>query len=183
MKPTWSQEQGIDPLPQLASLGELPKRARNRLWGVIYNVYGESKAAAYPHECDLDYIVYEWHTMHLSLPPDEFVPSWHGVMSFKPLFMEGEYNRVFDFLQFVLRHRLCPSVLWRALASVLEDCMCAYTVVEDGPTIVPIAQPEQRESAKKSFRVLTSGTLRGSAVSPSLIGRLHQWWRSSRKCS
>ena len=40
--------------------------------------------------------------------------------------------------------------------------MCAYMVVEDGPTIIPIALPEQRESIQKAFQVLRSGPFEGA---------------------
>ena len=40
--------------------------------------------------------------------------------------------------------------------------MCAYTVIEDGPTIVPISLPEQRKAIQDAFRVLKPGLFKGA---------------------
>ena len=108
-------------------------------------------------------ILYDHHTSLLHQSADEFSPYWNDdCIKIKSLFLNGDYNRVFDFLQFVLRHASVPTKFCRSVAVVLEKSMCAYTVVEDGPTIVAIALPEQRESIKEAFRVLRSGPFEGA---------------------
>ena len=153
-KLTFSQAEGIDPLlPQPAALGELPHEARNALWNITYN---ESM------EPDWIGIQYDYHTSFLHQPADEF-PHVVYIPKIKDLFLRGDYNRVFDFLQFVLRHGATTTEFFPSVAFVLEEYGCAYTVVEeDDPTIVPIALPEQKESLQEAFQVLRSGPFEGA---------------------
>ena len=169
-KLTFSQAEGIEPLPQPAALGGLPREARNALWNITYlslktsitsptGLYGDTTT----------YIKEPWKTIlqhyyfHLNKPADEFTAEYRTwVHEIKSLFMKDDYNRVFDFLQFVLRHRSDPPKFRPAIASVLEKYRCAYTVIDEGPTIVPIALPEQRKSIQEAFRVLRSGPFEGA---------------------
>ena len=167
-KLTFSQAEGIDPLPQLAALGELSQRARIHLWNVVYFLLENSVGSSLDPYVGGRYITKPWETilLHYHLdsgnPADEFrSDSEHHFREIKDLFMKGDYNRVFDFLLFVLRHPLAPVEFRPAVASAFEKCMCAYTVVEDGPTIIPIVLPEQRKSIQEVFRVLRSGPFEG----------------------
>ncbi len=166
-KLTFSQAEGIDPLPQPAALGELPGEARTDLWNITYESFiGEpwewGKEGRLLGSSWSD-ILYDYHTSPPSQPADEFSPYWNDhCIKTKSLFLNGDYNRVFDFLQFVLRHASVPTKFFRSVAVVLEKRMCAYTVVEDGANIVPIALPEQRESIQEAFRVLKSGPFEGA---------------------
>ena len=85
-----------------------------------------------------------------------------NVAKIKHIVMKGKFNKVFDFLQFVLRHELAPEDAFDAIKDVLEECMCAYTVIEDGPTIIPISLPEQGEAIRESFKTLASGPFAGA---------------------
>ena len=164
-KPTFSQAEGIDPLPQPLALGELSEKARNLFWTFLHqslsqsSSHGDDVIARARHLIDpWRRILHDHHVFFLDKPADEFSGSFDGTCSeMKSLFLHGEYNRIFDFLQFVLRHEKKPSKFFGIVEAVLKDSMCAYTVVKDGPTIVPIALPEQRESVKQSFQALASG--------------------------
>ena len=166
---TFSQAEGIDLLPQPAALGELPRKARVFLWNITYlslekstsrwSATGSRSIIMGPWET----ILRHYHVFLLNRPADEFSPYFdYYAREIKKLFLDGDYNRVFDFLQCVLRDGLAS--LRPVVASVLKECMCAYTVVEDGPitTVVPIALPEQRESMQEAFRVLKSGPFEGA---------------------
>ena len=170
-KLTFSQAEGINPLPKPAALGTLSQEARASLWNTTYQSLLTAKKSSieiYPpmEDCITDpwkKILHHYHTSYLYKPTDEFTTDFAVHKNdLNNLFMKGEYNRVFDFLQVVLRHRPSPYKFRDAVASVLEHCMCAYAVVEDGPTIVPIALPEQRESVQKAFQVLKSGPFEGA---------------------
>ena len=168
-KLTFSQAEGIDPLPQPVALGELSQQARVCLWDIIYR----SLVTAARREIGLleeIYISEPWktillhyHKFHLHKPADEFSSAYEARASeIKKLFLHGDYNQVFDFLQVVLRHPSPPHKFCDSVASVLKDCMCAYTVIEDGPTIVPISLPEQRKSIQDAFRVLKPDLFKGA---------------------
>ena len=162
-KLTFSQAEGIDPLPQPAALGELSQQARVSLWNIIHG----SLAVAAWRELGLSEpwktILLHYHKFHLHKPVDEFSSAYKAHASeIKKLFLHGDYNQVFDFLQVVLRHPSPPYKFCDSVASVLKDCMCAYTVIEDGPTIVPISLPEQRKSIQDAFRVLKPDLFKGA---------------------
>ena len=167
-KLTFSQAEGIDPLPQPVALGELSRQARVSLWDIIYGRLDEAAARrdwlhseAYITE-PWETILLHYHILHLHKPADEFSSAYEAHASeIKKLFLHGAFNQVFDFLQFVLRHPSTPHEFRDSVSSVLRYCMCAYTVIEDG-TIVPISLPEQRKSIQDAFRVLKPGLFKGA---------------------
>ena len=171
-KLTFSQAEGIDPLPQPAELGELPDKARNRLWKLIYESMKQSR---------IDNIIggpslvgEPW----LSILYDEYVDVQNGAAdkfdhqfdtrknALRKLVLEGPFNRVFDFLEFAMRHRGVNKSyrllkFGSSLEALLKEHLCAYTVVA-GNTIVPIALPEQRVSMKRDFYTLRSDSFKGA---------------------
>lgn len=159
---TFSQAEGIDPLPQPATLGELSENARILLWETVYNSLRKS---CRQEDYTLKYILrdpwlsilYQYHVLHLFRPADEFV-SYLSVHSsdIKKLILHREYNRIFDFLQFVLRNQFAPDKFRESIAYILKE-YTAYTIIDDGPSIVPIALPEQRKSIEEAFEALTAG--------------------------
>ena len=177
---TFSQAEGIDPLPQPAALGELPKKARNALWAVICEdlkesstLSGEGPGSYYRVSNLWRLILYEHHVDYLDEPADEFSDQLKGqIQEMKDLFLCGTYNRIFDFLQIAIRHRSRGALFrlkgesipfYKVVARVLEKYMCAYTVIDDEvPTIVPIALPEQKKSIEDAFKMLKSGPFDGA---------------------
>ena len=175
-KLTFSQAEGIDPLPQPAALGELPKKARNALWTCIYESLKRSSSF------DVRYhrvtnawrlILYKYHVYYLDEPADEFSDRLdRQIQEIKDLVLRQAYNKIFDFLQIAMRHKSRGALFklegWASpfhelVAGILEKCMCAYTVIDDEvPTIVPIAVPEQKESIEAAFTVLKSGPFDGA---------------------
>ena len=157
-KLTFSQAEGIDPLPQPAALEKLTKKARNLLWEIVYISLQESIEQDFHGDINLKdpwrTILYSYHVLHLIRPGDEFVPEFSVHSSeIKELFLHGEFNRIFDFLQFVLRDKSSPNYFHNSIKFILEKCT-AYTIIDDGPSIIPISLPEQRKSIKEAFQSL-----------------------------
>lgn len=165
-KISFSQAEGIEPLPQPMALEELSKEIRNLLWSCIYqNLRDASRHYTTRLHVGQPWkeILHDCHVQFMHRPVDEFnndLEDWVYIL--KPFFQNADYNRIFDFLQFVLRHDRVPNRIYASIKSILEDCLCAYAIVEDGPTIIPIAIPEQRESVEKSFQVLSSESFDGA---------------------
>ena len=163
-KVTFSQAEGFDPLPRPAALGELSRSARNLLWEIVYRSLQESifprrsrRGDIYILEDPWRKILYHYH-LYLIKPGDEFVAEFSVHSSeIKNLLLHGEYNRVFDFLQFVLRQGIPSDINFRYnIAYVLKE-YTAYTIIDDGPSIIPIALPEQRKSIEEAFQSLALG--------------------------
>ena len=167
---TFSQAEGIDPLPQRAKLGELPWNVRNVLWSGIYHWINDSSDLSYSAIGGFgvlgepwDSVLYDFHVLILNKPGDEFNPNLIGQLDeIKKLFLKGDYNRVFDFLQFTMRHESVPSDYRGFVITTIRDSMCAYSILEGEWTIVPSALPEQRESVEEAFRVLLHGPFGGA---------------------
>ena len=103
-------------------------------------------------------IFYDYHVSILTAPADEF----HGDLRTqlrltKELFLDGKYNRVFDLLQFVMKHEYVPDGFREYVVTTLQESMCAYTIIEGVWTIVPSAIPEQHTSVERAFGTLQSG--------------------------
>ena len=86
------------------------------------------------------------------MPGDEFSDDldvqWRAI---KELFLGAAYNRVFDLLQFIMRHELVPDGFREYVVATLQECMCAYAVIEGEWIIVPTAIPEQRKLLRMRF--------------------------------
>ena len=166
---TFSQAAGIDPLPQPAKLGELPWRTRNAFWSRTYHWINESRGINYYEGMSYgivgepwDSMLYDFHMVILNKPGDEFDGNLSIQLStIKTLFLKDPYNRVFDFLQFIMRHESVPDGFREFVDTTLQESMCAYSIVEDVWTIVPSAIPEQQRSIERAFRILKDGPFGG----------------------
>ena len=163
---TFSQAAGIDPLPQPAKLGELPWKARNSLWSVIFesirqtmDYYAGREILGEPWRA----IFYGFHVSILDKPSDEFDSHLRVQLPLvKDLVLDGSYNRVFDLLQYIMRHESAPQGFRDFLVTTLQKCLCAYSVIEGECTIVPSAIPEQRTSVAHAFSTLVDGPFGGA---------------------
>lgn len=79
----------------------------------------------------------------------------------KEIFTRGEYTRVLGFVEFVLRHPECPTILADQVDRALADARSPYRIV-DGDTVAPLVDEAQRESIQRAFRDLNANTLSGA---------------------
>ena len=121
---TFSQAEGIDSLPGPLELKELPIEARNLLWSHIYE---KLKAVSYRPESYGDVvgawrkILHDFHVYFLCAPADEFDDGFvHQTGELKRFFQKAPYNRIFDFLQFILRHNSVPNEFYDVVQSILK---------------------------------------------------------------
>jgi len=163
---TFSQSAGIDPLPQPAKLGELPRKARNALWSYLFHsMQSSGHPPPYFHMLGApwDVVFYDYHVSILNSPADEFNNDMGVQLRVtKQLFLDGEYNRVFDVVQFIMGHEFVPDGFREFVVTTLQESMCAYSIVEGVWTIVSSAVPEQRTSVERAFRVLNDGPFGGA---------------------
>lgn len=75
------------------------------------------------------------------------------------------FNKVFDLIQYVLRHPHCPSQFVDSMRSVFAESRLAYTL-DPGPppTIVPAATPDEGAAVVDSLRTLRQAGLAGSGT-------------------
>ena len=71
-----------------------------------------------------------------------------------------KYNKVFDLIQFTMRHPDCPADFTNGIKSVFEECSMAYVVDTNGPpTIFPAATPEEGEAIRIAREDLRTAAL------------------------
>jgi hypothetical protein len=159
---TFAQAEGAVPLPRPLKLREVSKELRALLWERIVTFLDRSTDAIGEIQdpwCDIlrDDFVYRCHGW-----ADEFQPRIRFQMpALKYLFSSGGYVKIFDFIQFVLRHRLCEDDFRDEIAAVFELSRAAYTIV-DGDTICPIGSEEDATTIATAFASLSGTEFHGA---------------------
>jgi hypothetical protein len=80
----------------------------------------------------------------------------------KKIFSAGNYSEIFEFLQWILRHRNCPRHFSVHVARGLNEGRSAYRLLDDKKTIVPIASKEEAAALTQAFSDLRSAQLDGA---------------------
>ena len=166
---TFSQAQGYEEIPGLLKLEELPQEARTRIWNLFYVHLDQSKRFRPLGEAWIDGawagILQAKHVFHDNLPADEWTADFMSVCrNFRNEIERLPFNKVFDLIQFVLRHPACPPNFISAMKQVFAGCRLAYTIDEgDPPTIVPAVTADEGITIIESLETLREAGLRGSA--------------------
>ena len=106
------------------------------------------------------------HAEFYILPLDEWNPEfWPACRKIREYIEGRPFNKVFDLIQFVLRHPQCPREFSNQMKRTFAECMLAYTI-DDGPppTIIPAVTPEEGGAVVNALRTLRQSGLDGSAV-------------------
>ena len=174
---TFSQAEGLDPLPRPLRLGELPNELRNDIFNALMESLSASVTADFIYD-EKKTIEDPWlrllalkHTKFDHRPIDEFNPDLDEVVAeLKTFILRQPYNRVLDLLQFLVRndehsglaHPLAgvPAYLLEKLTAVCEEHQAAYRFV--GTTITPIATEEEVAVLKKAFADLATAEFGGA---------------------
>ena len=167
-KLTFSQAEGLEPLPQPLALGELLQEVRSLLWAMVYEKLRES--SEYPGYGSQQVLCGPWlsilfdlHVRVAHLPADQYDANLNeNVALLKRVIIKGAYNKVFDSLQFVMRHPLCPRRFAERVNWNLRAGRAAYRVIADGPTIIPTATPEEGAAITEAFRLLAEASFDGA---------------------
>ena len=168
-RPTFSHAQGYEEIPGLLKLEELPREARIRIWNVFFQHLDESKGSWSLGETWIGgvwkEILQAKHVSHDNLPADEWMADFRPI--FRGLREEIEtlpFNKVFDLIQFILRHPKCPSGFVSRLEHVFTECRLAYRIDEGDPrTIIPSVTEKEGATIIESLATLRGAGLRGSA--------------------
>lgn len=160
---SFSQQQGLEPLPKPLALGELPLEVRNLLWTTIYFYVQKDKPQYYDIQGNAKWygILYRLHVWHWKLPGDEFDPNFKAQCErLKGAIQKSPYNKVFDLVQFILRDPDCPLPLPDKIVSLFKSENIAYTIL-DKDTIIPSVSEEDGKTYLNAMKV-TSEKFPGS---------------------
>ena len=142
---TFSQAQGVERLPGRLAPGELSRHVRIRLWSTFFTTivehrrYDPKRGYSIINEGPWYSVLLDLHVRFFGRPADEYsLPAGETERIYKPLILNEPYNRVFDLLQFAIRHPECPSEFVHGIRATFEECQMAYVVDVNGPpTIFP----------------------------------------------
>jgi hypothetical protein len=164
---TFEQAEGAEPLPSQLNLKEVSPELRARLWAVFFNLLQEETSVGdyYDHRDVQDPFVkllYDWHVTRCFKAADDFTSSfdyWLGEL--KTVFMEGDYLRIFGFVQWVLRHAAKPYELEIEVERSLRESRAAYALFE-GDTIIPVGSDAERETLTRAFADVAASEFHGA---------------------
>ena len=174
---SFSQAQGYEEIPGPLKLEELPKEARTSIWNVFYS-YLEKSSHLEGIRSRIRYIDNPWrnilrlvHVFHDNRPIDEWSSKFHHVTSSLRHRIEKQaFHKVFDLIQFVMRHPECPSDFIKEMKQVFAHCRLAYVIEGEEPseenrppTILPAVTREEGGALLESLRTLDDAGLAGAS--------------------
>ena len=168
---SFSQAQGYEEIPGPLKLEELPKDARTRIWNLFFGHLRKSKSTNFrdrPGRISGDWasVFRATHTDFDILSLDNWSTDFDRLCKNLRSRIESlPFNKVFDLIQFVLRHPSCSRGFVTEMRSTFADSHLAYTIdVGPPPTIVPGPTPEEGVAVVESLQSLRQAGLDGSAA-------------------
>ena len=167
---SFSQAQGYEEIPGPLKLEELPKDARTRIWNLFFV---HLKKTMSTEMMGGSWIGGDWapvfqaaHTKFDVRALDDWRTDFEPFCKNLRTRIESlPFNKVFDLIQFVLRHPRCPHGFVTEMRRTFVDSHLAYTIdVGPPPTIFPAATPEEGAAIVKSLQLLRQADLDGSAA-------------------
>ena len=173
VRQSFSQAQGYENVPGPLKLEELPPEARVQIWNLFFAhirrfkttgglepldggpwIKGPWQDILRAKHCDLD---------HAAL--DEWDPTFSRVRrSLREEIEKRPFNKVFDLIQFILRHPSCPREFIIGMQRTFAACRLAYTIDTRRPlTILPAATPQEGMAIVEAVKTLDLARLDGSA--------------------
>lgn len=162
-KVSFSQAQGYESLPQPLKLEELDRRARVQIWNVFYETFIDPEEDEEIDEDDLIDLAFSLHMDLFEGAIDEAPSYWSYFQDFKDYFFKRRFNKVFDVLEFLMRHEVCPEAFTSKMSDVFRRCQLAYVIdTNSSPTILPASTPEEGQATIDALRLLKEYGLDGA---------------------
>jgi hypothetical protein len=164
-KVTFAQAEGAVSIPSQLKTKQISSELRAKLWRTIYVMMDSAKlhvtSSFYIMGDPWKEIMQSWHVDREHKPYDEFNKKFEKVVEIaKIIIFSKNYISVFDFVQFVLRHRKCPKEFKDDVDRVLQDSRAAYRVIDD--TILPISDDEEVEVVRKDLAAVRGSKFVGT---------------------
>lgn len=168
-KVTFSQAEGIEPLPQPLQLGEVSHDLRSKVWRVFEDFMRKDHHWREQNWTEYEWIDGKWKEIIRDIwvnggeVPHSYSDEWAfnaNIISQK--IFETAWNKFFDFILFVMRHRQCPEGLIATIGEAFVDAQAAYEVIEPGPIILPRTTPEEGIAVRNVLKALEHDKLRGA---------------------
>lgn len=186
-KLTFSQREGIDPLPEPMRLKHIPQKFKQALWLSIDSALNQASAET-SKESEIAALAY--YDMFSSDPnigtilhdyEFELLEQFHDDISsyirisdcrssFRALICDetddNNYHNILTVIEFVLRHEACPESLYDSLIDAFNKNPVAYFVkkIVGLPTIVPRISPEAGEATRQAIEAVQQAEMGGAST-------------------
>lgn len=164
---SFAQAEGIQPLPGPLSPKEMSPSLTASLWRCVHwhmsNDVGDSRGMGGPARMRANWnnIMRSWHVDHLHGLIDEYSDVAAKLIAIaKSTITSNDYVKVFDFIQFILRHRNCPNGFTAGIDAILEKQQAAYRIID--MTVMPIASEHEAVMVAKTFADLAQSEFGGA---------------------
>lgn len=145
-RPTFAVRNGLAPEPPQLKLGELSDEFRRLLYYALHKECTDRAnlgASGRYFAPQLKALTRDLHVRYYGRDPDEYKNSpFQWAETFKNTIYRSSYDRLFSFVETVLRHPSCGPELREDVAAAFVDARSAYRVV-DADTVVATATDEQ----------------------------------------
>ena len=165
---TFEQAEGVEALPSQLRSKEVTAKLRSLLWRIMYDQLQSSKVFdQYRGDHTINrngwgIILYDKHVEKDHLMADDFPHNAEKqIQQIKQIFSQGSYIEIFGFLQYVLRHRVCPRHFGRVIEAALRETQAGYRLL-DSKTFVPIASEDDAETLTRALADLSLTELNGA---------------------
>ena len=163
---TFSQAEGLTPLPSQMRPKEVSKLLRALLWDRVLDSLQRSSSndqwLGQRLEDPWRHILFHMHIIVDHGMADEFNDDYDATVTrLKSVFQKGDYAAIFDFLQFILRHADTPYDFEPGISGALEASGCAYRVF-DRKTIAPVGNEHEAVALGTAFTRLRESGLSGA---------------------
>lgn len=163
---TFGQSEGVEPLPTQMKLREISPALSSRLWMVIHASL--EKATKYstmggPPWLDEKWssIIFDWHTLVEHKYADELSKSVKdSIARVKALVTSANYVDVFNFVEFLAKHRSAPYQICEKIDWALRSSHAAYRLIDR--VIVPITSQADAQAVIRAFVDLGAEPYRGA---------------------
>ena len=162
-KVSFSEAQGLKPLPRPLNLGALNDEARIDFWNAFYVVDREHRNRFDEVDDAWSQILSWTHARHFREPLDEFSPRFHSIeFRYKSHFLNQPYDKVFDLLTFLLRLANIPVTFKAEIKFAFESNLLAYVIdATEQATIYPATTPEEGKAVIEAVHELNDNGLHG----------------------
>ena len=154
---TFSQREGIAPLPEAMRLKQVTADFINLVWFIVDTAITEQQLneRLYKHDAPISSIIRSYFLRVHKYPHDEieYSPSQHRGYLRKTI-LEGDYHEVLTLVEFIVSRKRCPEYLRRALESAFQEGRLAYTIrtIDGRSTIVPRVSEESNSAIQSAIQ-------------------------------
>ena len=171
---TFSQAQGYEEIPGPMALEEVGGEARLKLWNLMYGSVWTDTVSVLGFLS----VTQNWRPILEYLHTDFFRGALDnpdiGPAKYKDAILNQlSFNKLFDLLQMIMRHKSCPREFIAEVANIFDECQLAYVVDTNAlVTIFPAATKTEGEAIVGAIQELRKAGLRGAETHLEKAGEL-----------